>query len=113
MQPLLYNERQERETAANHGKGNYPDNLKWKHHTMKTYIFKVTHSSPVRGYNREVSVYRIKNNKPVFVGYNDRINTAAYKGDRAVANLIISKEDGHKMLNGYDLKSKEIQVFEI
>ncbi len=80
---------------------------------MKTYIFKVSHESSQRGFNREISVYRIKNNQPVFVGYDDRINTASYKGDRAIANLIISKEDGHKMLNGYDLKSKDIQVFEI
>jgi len=79
---------------------------------MKTYIYKVTHSSTIRGYNRTVEVYRIKHNEPIYIGYNDRINTASYKGDRAVAGKLISDIDGHKF-EGYDLVSENIQIFEI
>ncbi len=80
---------------------------------MKTYIYKVISKSDKRGYNRTIEVYRIKNNVPLFIGYDDLINTASYKGDRPIANHIISKEDKHKMKNGYDLESKHIQVFEV
>ncbi len=64
---------------------------------MKTYIFKVQQSSDKRGYNRTVYVYRMKNNQPVFVGYDEEINTASYKGDRAIAAKIISENDKMKM----------------
>lgn len=80
---------------------------------MITFIYKVIHASNKRGYNREVQVYRIKNNKPLFVGYDDKINTASYKGDRAIASLIISHNLGFKMKNGYDLLRQDIQLFEI
>ena len=80
---------------------------------MITFIYKVIQESNKRGYNREVQVYRIKNNKPIFIGYNDKIDTRSYKGDRAIANLIISKKSGFKMKNGYDLLREDIQLFEI
>lgn len=81
---------------------------------MKTYIFKVQQSSDKRGYNRTVYVYRMKNNQPVFVGYDEEINTASYKGDRAIAAKIISEKDKMKMAkDGYDLESKNVQLFEI
>lgn len=80
---------------------------------MKTYIFTQVNTSPKRGYNRTVKVWRIKNNRPAFVGYDDEINTASYRGDRAIANQIISDNDGHKMRNPYDLLSDKIKVIEI
>ncbi len=80
---------------------------------MITFIYTVEHASDKRGYNRTVNVWRIKNNKPLFVGYDDKINTAAYKGDRAIASHIISKECGYKMKDGYRLASDKIQIFEI
>ncbi len=81
---------------------------------MKTYIFKVQQSSDKRGYNRTVYVYRMKNNQPVFVGYDEEINTASYKGDRAIAAKIISENDKMKMdKGGYNLESKNVQLFEI
>jgi hypothetical protein len=81
---------------------------------MKTYIFKVQQSSSARGYNRTVYVYRMKNNQPVFVGYDEEINTASYKGDRAIAAKIISENDKMKMdKGGYNLESRNVQLFEI
>jgi hypothetical protein len=81
---------------------------------MKTYIFKVQQSSSARGYNRTVYVYRMKNNQPIFVGYDEEINTASYKGDRAIAAKIISENDKMKMdKGGYNLESKNVQLFEI
>ncbi len=81
---------------------------------MKTFIFKVQQSSGARGYNRTVYVYRMKNNQPIFVGYDEEINTASYKGDRAIASKIISDNEGMKMdQGGYNLQSKNVQLFEI
>ncbi|AHK11626.1 hypothetical protein S140_219 [Shewanella sp. phage 1/40] len=81
---------------------------------MKTYIFTVENNSNQRGYNRTVNVYHIKNNKPTFVGYDDKINTASYKGDYAIACKIISENDKHRMnKTGYRLESKNIEVISI
>lgn len=81
---------------------------------MKTYIFKIEKSSSVRGYNRTIYVYRVKNNQPIFVGYNEKIDTASYKGGRAVASQIISDNEGLKMdKKGYNLLSKNVQLIEL
>lgn len=81
---------------------------------MQTYIFKVTKASKARGFNRTVTVYALKNNAPHFVGVDDRISTAAYKGDYAAAADIISRIDGHSMAaGGYRLAADDIQIFEI
>ena len=81
---------------------------------MKTYIFKVTTNSTVRGYNRTVDVYRVKNNRPVFIGYNAEISTASYKGDYAIACQIVHDRTGAKLKpGGYDLLSKNIQIFQV
>ena len=58
-------------------------------------------------------VYRVKNNQPLFVGYDDEINTASYKGDKAIASWIIAKKLGYKMKDGYDLKRNDIRLFEV
>lgn len=80
---------------------------------MKTYIFAVEKQSSKRGYNRTVKVWRIKNNQPIFVGYDEEIDTASYRGDRAIANQIISDNEGHKMKDPYKLLSDKIKVIEI
>lgn len=81
---------------------------------MKTFIFKAINNSSVRGFNREIIVYRLKNNQPSFVGCNDEINTASYKGDHAVAAQIIADNTSHKMdARGYDLVSKQIKIISI
>lgn len=81
---------------------------------MKTYMYTVKNSSLKRGYNREISVYRIKNNQPIYIGTNDEINTASYKGDYAIACELISKYDKTKMSkDGYSLESKDIKIIEL
>ncbi|AGG58304.1 hypothetical protein VPDG_00143 [Vibrio phage henriette 12B8] len=81
---------------------------------MKTYLYTVDKSSFKRGFNRTVCVYRIKNNQPLYIGCDDEINTAAYKGDLAIASNIINRVDGHKMdASGYELVSKSIKVIGI
>lgn len=81
---------------------------------MKNYIFTAIHSSTGRGYNRTVKVWRIKNNQPIFIGYDDEISTSGYKGDYACACKIISEHEGHKMdKTGYRLLSKNIRLFEV
>ena len=79
---------------------------------MKTYIYKVTRSSASRGHNLTVEVYRVKNNKPIYLGCNDKINTAAYKGERPCAAQLIADIEGFKF-EGYNLTSKNIQLFEV
>lgn len=81
---------------------------------MKTYIYTVKHSSSKRGYNRTVFVYRLKNNEPYYIGCDDEISTASYKGDYAIASKIINREDGHKLTPcGYGLLSKNITLIEL
>ena len=83
---------------------------------MKTYIFKAQSSSDKRGYNRTVYVYRVKNNVPVFVGYDEEIDTASYVGDRGIAAKIIHEATGAKWKEGrknYELASKNIQIFQV
>jgi hypothetical protein len=80
---------------------------------MKTYIYKVTPSSAARGYNRTIEVYRIKHNQPIYLGCNEHINTASYKGDIATAKQLIAKLEGYKF-RGYDFKHcANINVWEV
>jgi len=82
---------------------------------MITYLYKATDSSRERGYNRTITVYRMKRNIPHFLGTDDRINTASYKGDYAIACGIISLIDNHELDYGhYRLKNEEkFQVLEV
>ncbi|HDY88604.1 MAG TPA: hypothetical protein ENH82_10920 [bacterium] len=68
---------------------------------QRTYIYLTENSSIARGKNRNICVYRIKKNKPVYLGDRD-VNTASYEGDRAregcrIASEIISEIDHIKM----------------
>ena len=50
----------------------------------------------------------------MFIGFNDEINTASYKGDHAVAAQIIADNTSHKMdARGYDLVSKQIKIISL
>ena len=81
---------------------------------MKTYIYTVRPYSAARDYNMTVVVHRIKHNVPEFVGMNEEINTAAYKGAYAVACQILADREHYKLAdNGYKLASKNIQLLEI
>ena len=59
---------------------------------MRTYIYTET-SSPVRGMDTRITVYRIKNNQPHEIGNSDH-QTAAWMGARAQACGIINDIDG-------------------
>lgn len=83
---------------------------------MKTYIYKPIDSSTKRGYNRTIEVFRVKNNVPIYLGYDNKIDTASYKGDKAVAKELIAELEGYTF-EGYDFKAKStrenVQVFEV
>jgi hypothetical protein len=78
---------------------------------MKTYIYKATEGG-ARGYNRTITVYRVKNNKPEFLGYNDKIDTASTYGDKGEAVSLIGELCGHKN-DHYSFDSENIQLFEV
>ena len=81
---------------------------------MKTFIYKVMDGSNARGYNKTVVVYRMKRNVPDLVGYDEHVDTAAFKGYKTVAHQLISDSLGYKMnAKGYALESKDIQLFEV
>lgn len=81
---------------------------------MTTYIYTVKNSSPKRGYNRTINVYRLEDNQPLHIGYDDKISTSGYKGDYATACDIISNFDKLEMTDcRYYLKDKGIKVIEI
>ncbi len=80
---------------------------------MKTYIYKVINSSTRRGYNLTIEVYRVIHNVPKFVGYDDKISTASYRGDYATACHIIHRKTGARMAGGYKLASSNIQLFAV
>lgn len=71
---------------------------------MKTYIYKVEGHSEKRGYNRCITVYRVKQNKPIYLGC-EHVNAASYYGDRATACQILSAADGEPMVDSYTLKN--------
>lgn len=81
---------------------------------MKTYLYTIEHDSNLRGYNRTINVYRIKNNQPLYIGCDEKINTASYKGDYAIACKVISEVHGHKMdSKGYELVNKNIRILSL
>ena len=57
------------------------------------------------------SIYRIKNNKPKYLGEVIR-ESASYKGDSATVAEFIAKKD-HYAFDGYRLKRKDIHITEV
>lgn len=82
---------------------------------MITFIYSVQQSSRARGHNQTITVWRLKRNKPVFVGSNDQINTASTKGCKGEAVQVIERELNIKSVNGrgYDLDNSKYQLFEV
>ena len=80
---------------------------------MITFIYSVEESSRQRGYNQSITVWRLKRNKPVFIGSNDKINTASSKGADGEAINIIERETKFKSLNGYRFDSSKFQLFKV
>lgn len=80
---------------------------------MKTYIYKVENHSHKRGYNRCITVYRIKQNKPIYLGC-EHVSTASYYGDRATACQLISQHDNEPMIDSYTLKNSiNMRIMEV
>lgn len=78
---------------------------------MRSFIYKTIDSSSKRGYNMTITVYEIKNNIPVFIGDDEKISTASYKGEKAVACQIISSNTDLEMdSSGYRLKDESVVV---
>ena len=88
---------------------------------MKSFIYYINQFSTARGYNQTVTVYQLKGNKePVFMGIDNKINTAGSKGPHAAACAVISERTGHKLSagkghrgRGYGMASKSIHVYGI
>ncbi len=79
---------------------------------MKTYIYRAIDRSAKLGYNRTIVVYRIINNKPVYVGSNAKINTVSTYGDKGEAIQIAGKVKGHKH-DMYEFDSDNIQMISL
>ena len=56
---------------------------------MKTFVYLADAHSELRGHNRTITVYRIKQNTPEYIG-QAAVNTAAYRGDSGTAREIIA-----------------------
>jgi len=56
---------------------------------MKTFVYIADAHSDLRGKNRTISVYRIKQNTPEYIG-GYAVNTASYCGDSGTAREIIA-----------------------
>lgn len=74
----------------------------------ETYIYTVADSDE-RNMNVRVNVWRIKRNKPEYVGVAHR-NTASWRGAPAVAARIIADEQGYAMEDGYELVRDDIDI---
>jgi len=75
-------------------------------------MYKAIDSSDAYGFNRTIAVYEIKHNKPIYLGYNDKIDTASTYGDKGEAVQLISELKGHKHDN-YKFLSKNINLYSI
>lgn len=79
---------------------------------MKTYIFTVENDSAKRGFNRTVTVWRVKNNQPIWLGKNDMIHTKGWYGGQTEALLLIAKIEGYKVEN-YKLVNKNVNIIHL
>lgn len=81
---------------------------------MKKYFIKVSNSSKARGFNRTITVYtQNKDGSFNFVGDNEKINMASYRGDTAVASKILHDKYNYKWSlkdMNYTLMSKNIKL---
>lgn len=79
---------------------------------MKTYIYTLEYSSDKRGFNRTVTVWRVKNNTPIWLGKNDAIHSKAWYGAKTEALLLIAKIEGYKVEN-YRLVNKDVKIIHL
>ena len=84
-----------------------------KEKVNNVYYYSITPSSNERGYNRTINLFIIKKDYSLVEIANYCVNTASYKGDRAVAHNMISDIFNHNMKDGYTLLSNKIKVYSI
>lgn len=82
---------------------------------MITFIYSIENTSRARGYNQSVTVWRLKHNKPFFVGSCDRINTASTKGEKGEAIRVITDVLNIKSVDGrgYELNPSKYRIFKV
>lgn len=80
---------------------------------MKRYFYKEELASIKRGYNRTISVWRLdKEGRWRFIG-EEHCNSASWRGAYGVACGILNEKIGHRMADGYGLKSKNITLIQL
>jgi hypothetical protein len=67
--------------------------------------------SAERNKNVKVKVWKIKNNKPQYMGEQHH-HTASWRGANAIAQEIIAEEEGYSF-DGYSINRKDIRLFKI
>jgi hypothetical protein len=81
---------------------------------MKRFYIRVLNSSDSRGYNRTVKVYKQnKDGSFCCIAEDNKINTASYRGDKAIANSLLHEKYGFKWDKNhkyYSLMSKDIKL---
>jgi len=75
---------------------------------MRTFIYTET-GSDKRGYNKCITVYRVKHNKPEEVAQSDH-NTASWKGARGQANTLVARLLNLRSFDGYMIGTKDVRV---
>ncbi len=79
---------------------------------MPTYGYVVSPSAK-RGYNKNVRVYRIVNNKPKFLAEGD-YQSASWRDAKGEAQVLIQKKEGYKQApRGYGFVRKDVELFEL
>lgn len=89
------------------------DRLKKYKYRKNLYYYTVQDSSDKKGYNKTITVRVLLHDYTMIDVVDVHVNTAAYRGDAATAKRAISDIFGHKMMDGYDLASKNIKVINI
>ena len=77
------------------------------------YYYSITPASNIRGYNRTINLFVIKKDYQLIEIANYCVNTASYKGDRAIASNMVSDIFNHRMKDGYRLLSDKIKLYPI
>lgn len=74
---------------------------------MKTYIY-LEGDSRERSRDVAIAVWRIKNNKPKYIGSAHR-QKGAWKGAQATAEQVIAEKEGYAF-DGYHVVRKDVKV---
>ena len=81
---------------------------------MRKFFIKVSYNSDARGYNHTITVYtQNKDGSFNFIAEDNKINTASYRGDLAVASRLLHDKYGFKWSpknKHYTLMSKNIKL---